>query len=91
MNIKYSGKKFEGYTHKFIIEVYEKSDIHGDRPMFIEIYSNDISYGYLRTFLTQKFENTSYMYFIAARVGKASNEKIEYIINEILKLDNEKI
>jgi hypothetical protein len=88
MNIKYSGKKFEGYTHKFIIEVYEKSDIHGDRPMFTEIYSNDISYGYLRTFLTQKFEKTAYTYRIANRVGKANIEKTEHIINEILKINN---
>ena len=88
MDIKYSSEKFEGYTHKFIIEVYEKSDIHGDRPMFIEIYSNDISYGCLRTFLTSKIEDTLYTYRIANRVGKANIEKTEHIINEILKINN---
>jgi hypothetical protein len=56
--------------------------------MFIEIYSNDISYGYLRTFLNQKFEKTSYTYLIGNRVAKANIEKAEHIINEILKINN---
>lgn len=72
MEIKYSRKEFDGYTHRFIVKFSIDDDWRNDSN--IHIYSNSDSYIELEKFITEKKGEKVKSFKIEYRATKEADE-----------------
>lgn len=81
MEIKYSRKQFDGFTHRFKVQ-FETGE-----PYFsnIDIYSNSDSYQNLEDFISKKKSDKVLSFKIVHRASKEEDERASELLDEILK------
>lgn len=82
MGTKYSKEKFDGYTHRFIINFKIDNDWRNDTK--IEIYSNSDSYEELDRFITDKKSDKVVSFEILHKASKEQDELSSKLIDEWL-------
>jgi len=83
MEIKYSKEKFEGYTHRFIVNFSINNDWRDDRKM--DIYSNSESYNELKNYIMKHKTNKVISFTIEHRSSKEQDELNSKLVEEFLK------
>ena len=83
MEIKYSKKEFEGYTHRFIVEFKVDNDWRNDTN--IQIYSNSDSYQKLSDFINEKKSEKVVSFDIIHRATKEQDDAASVLIEEGLR------
>lgn len=81
METKYSRTKFEGFTHRFMIQ------LEVGEPDFstLTLYSNSDSYQELEDFINKKKTDKVISFKIFHRASKEQDEKTSKLIDETLK------
>lgn len=79
METKYSQIKFDGYTHRFIVE----SEIGEPYSSRLTIYSNSDSYNELDEFLNKNKKEKVISFNIVHRASKEQDEATAKFIEEI--------
>lgn len=82
MELKYSRKEFEGFTHRFIVKFKVDNDWRHDSN--INIYSNSGSYEKLGDFIDSKKSPKVLSFTIEHRATKEQDELASKFIDEIL-------
>lgn len=80
METKYSRTKFDGFTHRFIVQ-FET----GLQSLNIDIYSNSDSYQKLDDFVNEKKSKNGQSFKIIHRASKEQDELASQLIDESLK------
>lgn len=83
MEIKYSKKEFEGYTHRFVVEL----QVGSVWPSYsaINIYSNSDSYQKLSDFINEKKSEKVISFDIIHRATKEQDDAASVLIEEVLR------
>ena len=81
METKYSRTKFEGFTHRFIVQF----ETGLQYPSNIDIYSNSDSYQKLDDFVNEKKSKNVQSFKIIHRASKEQDELASQLIDESLK------
>lgn len=81
MELKYSRKEFDGYTHRFIV----KFNIGDEYPSNIDIYSNSDSFSDLDKFIEDKKSKNVLSFEIIHRASKEQDEACRELIEESLE------
>ncbi len=81
MEIKYSKTQFEGYTHRFKIQ------LEIGEPYFsnLDVYSNSDSYQKMEDFINEKKTDKVISFKIVHRASKEQDEMASKLIDETLK------
>ena len=82
MEIKYSKKQFEGYTHRFIVKMKVDNDWRNDTN--VTIYSNSDSYQKLEDFINEKKSDKVVSFSIEHRASKEQDEMSSKFLDEFL-------
>ena len=80
MEIKYSKKEFEGYTHRFIVRLKVDNDFRNDTN--VTLYSNSDSYQKLEEFINEKKSKKVIAFTIEHRASKEQDEKTSEFLDE---------
>jgi len=80
MEIKYSKKEFEGYTHRFIVRLKVDNDFRNDTN--VTIYSNSDSYQKLKDFINVKKSEKVIAFTIEHRASKEQDEMSSKFLDE---------
>ena len=83
MQLKYSKKEFEGYTHRFIVNFKVDNDWRNDTS--IDIYSNSDSYSDLANFISEKKSDKVKLFEIRHRTTKEQDEMTFVFLENFLK------
>ncbi len=83
MELKYSKKKFNGYTHRFIVKISIDEDWRND--INLTLYSNSESYKDLLDFIEKNKTAKVKDYKIEHRSSKEQDEHSAKFIDEMLK------
>lgn len=82
METKYSKEKFDGYTHRFIVNFKVDNDWRNDTKM--DIYSNSDSYEELDRFITAKKSDKVVSFEILHKASKEQDDASSKFIDEWL-------
>lgn len=82
MEIKYSKKQFDGYTHRFIVRIKVDNDWRNDTT--INLYSNSDSYQKLEDFINEKKSDKVIGFTIEHRASKEQDEATSKFLDEFL-------
>lgn len=82
MEIKYSKKEFEGFTHRFIVRFKVDNDYRND--VSINLYSNSASYQKLEDFINDKKSDKVIAFDIIHRATKEQDEIASKYIDETM-------
>ena len=81
METKYSKTKFDGYTHRFVVQF----EIGLPYSHNLQIYSNSDSYEQLENFINGKKSEKVISFEIVHRATKEQDDKSSEFIDEVLK------
>jgi hypothetical protein len=81
METKYSKTEFEGFTHRFIVQLQTGEPYDSN----IDIYSNSDSYQKLEYFINEKKSDKVMAFKIIHRASKEQDEMSSKLIDETLK------
>lgn len=81
MELKYSRDKFDGFTHRFLVE-FETYDSHGTS---LTIYSNSDSRNDLENFISEKKTEKVKSFEVVHRASKEDDERTTMLLDEVLK------
>lgn len=82
MEIKYSKKQFEGYTHRFIVKIKIDNDWRNDTN--VTIYSNSDSYQEIEDFINKNKSDKVLSFNIEHRASKEQDEMSSRFIDDFL-------
>ncbi len=85
MEAKYSRTEFDGYTHRFIVNIKVDGDWRND--FNITLYSNSDSYQKLEDFINQKKSDKVVSWVIEHRASKEQDDLSSKFIDEFLLKD----
>jgi hypothetical protein len=80
MEIKYSKKEFEGFTHRFIVRLKVDNDFRNDTN--VTLYSNSDSYQKLEDFINEKKSDKVIAFNIEHRASKEQDEMSSKFLDE---------
>lgn len=79
---RYSREMFEGYTHRFIVNMKIDNDWRNDSN--VTIYSNSDNYQKLEDFINEKKSDKVISFSIEHRASKEQDESSAKFIDEVL-------
>lgn len=79
--LKYSKERFEGYTHRFMIQ-FEVGEPHFRN---LDVYSNSDSYELMEKYINENKKEKVISFKVVHRASKEQDDKNSELIDETLK------